>query len=961
MDMRSKFLASTLAIGLGFATPMVSAIVFSDVVIAQTVEEKKKEADRLSQLGIQQFKIGEIEASIQFFKQSLDIYKTIGNKQGESYLLKLLSLTLIARGQYPQALEYLQPMLEIARSLKNQDDEKIALRFLGAAYIATSNYNKAIENLDQSLVISRKLEGSEIEALILNDLGMSYYYLSSYDRAINYYKQSLKIAVNFKYKETEAIILGNLGITSLSTGKYTDAINYLEQVLEISYQLKDKVLEGKTLGNLGLVYDATGNYGKAIKFYENALKISRDEDKRDGESKALGNLGNTYYSLGEYRKSITYHEQSLAISYEIKDFRGIGRSLGNLGNSYDALGDYKKAIEYREKHLEVARRIQDRQSEGQALGNLGKTYASIGDYKKAIDYHKQSLVIAYEIKNRVGEASAITNIGFSYDGLGDYIQAIEYYGKGLLIAREIKDRQGEYVSLNNLGATLSNQEVELAITFYKQSINIAESIRKDIRKLPRESQEIYTSTVARTYRNLADLFLTQGRIREAQAIFDLLKVQESSSYDEQEQTSIQFPLHPLEIQVWNQIEQQKLSFKTLESLGNRLKQNHDRITQDMNSQPIAIGNPNKLLNAKPNSLLIQNLVVGDRLWVIWTNAKGETKTIVQPITQKELTETVDRLRQALSTSSSDLKQLKATSQQLYNWLIPPALQTELTQNPNLHLFFSLDHVTRYIPIAALHDGKQYLIQTHTLSNLITTETDMTDRFSSPNGPANILALGTSNAVGGFSALPSVESELYAIVKTQNPDKGIYPGTIQLNEAFTANSLRTANSHRVLHIATHGSFNPKTINASYLLLGNGDKLPIPEIANLTTLSDKHLVVLSACETGLSGNSPDGTEISGISSYFLRRGAKSVLASLWLVNDPATALLMKNFYTQLAQPNISKAIALQTVQKQFLDRTLTDKDAKAIDRGARPYRPGQPPPDSFEHPYYWAPFILVGNSL
>ena len=160
---------------------------------------------------------------------------------------------------------------------------------------------------------------------------------------------------------------------------------------------------------------------------------------------------------------------------------------------------------------------------------------------------------------------------------------------------------------------------------------------------------------------------------------------------------------------------------------------------------------------------------------------------------------------------------------------------------------------------------------------------------------------------------------------------------------------------------HCCFDPKTINASYLLLGNGDKLPITEIANLTTLSDKHLVVLSACETGLSGNSPDGTEISGISSYFLRRGAKSVLASLWLVNDPATALLMKNFYTQLSQPNTSKAIALQTVQKQFLDRTLTDKDAKAIDRGVRRYREGQPPPNSFEHPYYWAPFILVGNSL
>jgi hypothetical protein len=115
----------------------------------------------------------------------------------------------------------------------------------------------------------------------------------------------------------------------------------------------------------------------------------------------------------------------------------------------------------------------------------------------------------------------------------------------------------------------------------------------------------------------------------------LLKVQESSSYDEQKQASFRFPFHPLEIQVWNQIEQQKLSLNTLEPLGNKLIQNRDRITQDMNQSNIAIGNPNKLLNAKPNSLLIQDLVVGDRLWVIWTNAKDETQTIAQPITQKD--------------------------------------------------------------------------------------------------------------------------------------------------------------------------------------------------------------------------------------------------------------------------------------------------------------------------------------
>ena len=1008
--MRSKFLASTLAIGLGLAAPVVSAIGFPDVVIAQTVEEKKKEADSLMKKGWKLFQSDQFDAAFQDWKQALKFYQESKDRRGEGYALGGLGLYYQALKNYLEAVKYYEQFLEVSRELKDRSAEGATLGNLGDVYGDLGNYSKAIEYQEQSLAIARELKDRSAEAPVLSSLGNTYSLIGNYSKAIDYYEQHLLISRKLKdrleegsalinlgslyhelgdyskaveYQEKglstirelknifrEETALRNLGITYRSLGNYSKAIVYLEQSLAIARKLKNRSGEGITLGGLGTVYQLLNKYPQAIEYQEQSLAISRELKERRVEGKALGNLGNTYYSLGNYSKAISYHEESLEIDRETQDQRGEGSSLGNLGTVYQTLGNYPKAIEYQEKQLAISRKIKDRSGEGTALGNLGAVYKALGNYPKAIEYQETSLAIKREIKNRKGEGASLGNLGLIYASLKNYTKATEYYSQTLAIAREIKDRDSEYAVLTNVAVTLKKQnQFNLAIVFYKQSVNVAESIRADLRQLSREAQERYTSTVANTYRNLSDLLLTQGRTREAQAILDLLKVQESSNYDEQQQTSIQFLLHPLEIQTWKHIEQQQFSIKTLELLGNRLKQNRDRITQDMNNQSIAIGNPNKLLNAKPNSLLIQNLVVGDKLWVIWTNAKGETKTIVQAIPQKELTETVDRLRQALSTSSSDLNQLKATSQQLYNWLIPPALQTELAQNPNLHLFFSLDHVTRYIPIAALYDGKQYLIQKHTLSNLITTETDMSDRFSPADRPANILALGTSNAVGGFNALPNVESELYAIVKTQNSDKGIYPGTIQLNEAFTANSLRTTNSHRVLHIATHGSFNPKTINASYLLLGNGDKLPITEIANLTTLSDKHLVVLSACETGLSGNSPDGTEISGISSYFLRRGAKSVLASLWLVNDPATALLMKNFYTQLSQPNTSKAIALQTVQKQFLDRTLTDKDAKAIVRGAsgspnrgvRRYREGQPPPNSFEHPYYWAPFILVGNSL
>jgi CHAT domain-containing protein len=652
---------------------------------------------------------------------------------------------------------------------------------------------------------------------------------------------------------------------------------------------------------------------------------------------------------------------------------GKAKSLGYLGNAYYDLGNYDEAVKYHTSSLETAREISDRRGEGKSLGYLGNAYYAKGDYARAIDNYKSSLEIAREISDRRGEGKSLGYLGSAYYAQGDYAQAIDYHKSGLEIARKIKSRDGERVALNNIGLTLQKKnQPELSIAFYKQSVNISEIIRKEIKKLPREVQEIYTSSVAGTYRRLADLLLTQGRIREAQFILELLKVQEVRSYGKDQDTnvsSVQFPFHPLESQAFQAFEKtiaaNTLSPQILTAIGQPLIQNRDRITTESNNTPSTIGNPEAILKANPNALLIQNLVIGDKLWVLWTSASGKTTTIVVPnITLKQLNSTVQNFRAQIGSSYSNPDTLKAISTELYNWMIPPQLQAELAKNPKQHLIFSLDHVTRYIPVAALFDGNQYLAQRYTLSNLITTASDTSDRLSLNGRSPTILALGTSKAYPGFEALPNVDAELHAIVQDGN-SRGIYPGKIRLNEAFTANSLRdNLDSFRVLHIATHGSFNPKSITASFLLLGDGNRLPITDIAALTNLNTTHLVVLSACETGLSGSAQDGTEISGISGYFLYRGAKSVLASLWSVNDASTALIMQQFYKHIAA-GMTKAQALQTVQQDLINNKFTTKDAPTRSDLQVTVAPGTPAdqgrsPD-FSHPYYWAPFILIGNSL
>jgi CHAT domain-containing protein/Flp pilus assembly protein TadD len=834
--------------------------------------------------------------------------------------------------QFEAAEKYLQTALSLYLQLQNRSSEGNALYSLGDVYYVQQNYRQAIAFYQQALVIRRETNDRCQEARTLNDLGLSYSNLGEKQKALDYYNQSLPI--------TRA--LGNRGG------------------------------EASTLNNIGLLYSNLDENQKALNYYNQALLIWKAVNNHREEANTLNNIGLVYHHLNQNQQALNYYNQALPILKTVGDSSTAAITLNNIGLVYHVLGETQKALDYYNQALLIQKAVGNRSGEALTLNNIGGVYRELKENQRALDYYRRALPIWKIVGDPSGQATTLSNIGLVYYDLGEQQKGLDHYNQALPIHRAVGNRSMEATTLNHIGSLLvAQKQPELAIAFYKESVNVYESIRQDIRKLPRETQEIYTSSVAGTYRKLADLLLTQGRSREAQAILELLKVQELQSYGKDQDNSppIQFPLHPLETQALQASEKsiaaQSFSLETLKTIAQPLVQNRDRITQESNNTPSAIGDPQAVLNANLNALLIQNLVVGDKLWVIWTNANGKTTAIVVPnVTQEQLNSTVQKFRDQIGSPYSNLTQLKATSTQLYNWLIPPQLQAELVANPKQHLIFSLDHVTRYIPVAALFDGTQYLAQGYTLSNLITTDSDTTDRLARDGRSPTILALGTSKAYPGFDPLPNVDAELHAIVRDGN-SRGIYPGKIKLNAAFTANTLRdNLNAFRVLHIATHGSFNPKSITASFLLLGDGNRLPITDIAALTNFNTTHLVVLSACETGISGSAQDGTEISGISGYFLRRGAKSVLASLWSVNDASTSLLMQQFYKNMAAGKLTKAEALRQGQLNLLQSKLIRKDAPVRSDILVTVEPGSRAPSSsadFSHPYYWAPFILIGNSL
>ena len=729
---------------------------------------------------------------------------------------------------------------------------------------------------------------------------------------------------------------------------------------------------------------------------------------------------------GDTRKAIEFHEERLKFAISSSDLYSKGIALGNLGISHSKLGHYKRAIESHEEALAIFDETENILGKAATFNNLAATYSAL--LKKQDDYLLSNIVMSSDEKGTfdgysilptfydcnckifrfigifLGAGNIFENIGLTCENPDVYGTIIGLYKESLIIKSRLGERTGEGRTLANIGKLLNRQDQpELAIIFLKTSVEIRESIREDIRGLDITLQQSFTDTIADDYRLLADLLLQQGRIPEAQQVLDLLKLEELREFTDTRAvwTSDGLQLTAAEQTVADAhgslialgadvIECERTNCPDLETLYDRqqtLLAQYDRevarftatirdnrgddgIFQD----PERIsGDAQDLLEAYAaegeTALLIYPFVLEDKLWLVWATVGNVIGSIEVPVARGGLSATVQRLGELLQIGDTrNIADLQATSQQLYDWLIAP-LEGELAANDIDHLVFVNDLVTRYIPMAVLHDGDQYLLERYTLSTVLAPgATEMGDRLG-PVPETPVLGLGVPRPIGDFNALPAVGPELAAIVQGPEGD-GVYPGQVFLDEAFTLEALeRNVAAHRVLHIATHAEFVPGRKEDSYILLGDGSPLRIPDIERLERRwRNIHMVVLSACQTALGGPDQDGAEIAGLSSYFLEENrAETVVASLWSVNDTSTSVLMQRFYALLATGDFTKAEALRQAQLSLLkgeDLAALETRLATTRAGARPsLRAGaELPPDlGHRHPYHWAPFILIGNGL
>ena len=619
----------------------------------------------------------------------------------------------------------------------------------------------------------------------------------------------------------------------------------------------------------------------------------------------------------------------------------------------------------------------------------------MGEHNKAIEFLTKALSLKRSVQDLGGEAKVLNDIALVYSKLREYEKSLDFYNQALSLARSDGNRAGEAVALSNIGFLFQKQnQITPAISFYKQSISIYETLRDDINSLSRSEQSLYTQKISDTYRILADLLIKENRLTEAQHILELLKIreiQENEINRPQNQTSIkQLPVSIIEKQ-----EISKINPKFAKDIQFGSLPETDRLspTNPLNQSAQA------LLNAKPNSALIYHLITKDNLWIILATPDGKLQKFSSNAKQTEIESLTTTIRKQIEKceekyemcNKNDTQTLNQTTQKLYQPLFPPDLQSALTQAKTQHLTLALDGSLRNIPIAALHTGSQYLIEQYTLATIIAAQlTDPTDKIPSTTTQTPILAVGTSqpsiipvpdfvdrDQQDNFSALANTPFEVNTIV---NPSA--FPGSIFLDNTFTlANLQQHLPKARLFHIASHGIFRPNFLDYSYILMGNNQRWSIAQMdsdPNAKLFQNIHMVTLSACQTGLSGRDKTGMEIAGMSHAFMSKGAKAVTASLWQVEDESTAMFMQHYYRNLTTQ--TKAKALQTAQLKLLrtprvtlvsqlGRSLSEDFKRStrfvdLEKQAKSQSSDTsqvPKTRDYTHPYYWAPFILIGNSL
>lgn len=905
-----------------------------------------------------------------------------------------------ATEKYSLATKYAERAVKSSLAEHLQPSPLTAISYceLGEAYTRTSAYREALPHLDKGFGVFsripqaklRELNAIQMQYLLscMHNLGTTLMQTGQVDRRIEWYKKWLAAVQNNEAKNTtvEADVLLGLSAGYAVKGNLGDALALQLRGLKIYETTGSTASATYVLAKIDLanIYSRQGNPVAAISTLEEAAAALKPYKKTKEIEYALGmkELGSKYIVIGQFVKGLEYLNEAAPL---------IEKHFGRKSPYYIDLQKFvtianwsltKNHAEALESYIYLTNDLSntlgpDHPAVASLLMLEGIVYLAQNNPTAALNrFNKSESIVA----NKLGDDHTMIGMLISLKGAakamnGSDEDAILYANNALGMNEANRGISNPVKALGYFLAAYAYKNAgqnDVAIVLLKNAVNIYQSERDDLGALGIEAQIAQASKLAKIYQALADLLIESNRYEEAQVVLDMMKADELYQYTSRSGTyaprGATIALSPQEQKAFNTYSaliseiselnakkdslqkskplgyQPRISQITLEiaGLNKRISDNiiselrndfkdagKQRFADKKTLNSYTSGSKTSLIKELGDDVaLLQYYISNDKLGILITTKFGVTAR-TQNIPFSDLNKRVmDFYNELRSPNSSPL----SASKGLYKILIEP-IRSEIDKVGAKTVMLSLDGSLRYIPFGALHDGSKYLVEQWALPVFtVATQNNLRQQHK---GTYRIAGFGVTQPWGQLEALPSVQKELNGIVKTGG---GSIPGDLFVDQKFTADKLKSIHNsqYSLLHIASHFVFSPGTEANSFLLLGDGAQLSLEEIRKKNYRFDgADLLTLSACETARGGGyNKEGREIEGFGVIAQNQGANSVLATLWKVSDESTAIYMADMY-HLRSKGLSK---IESVRKAQINLMATPK---------------------YAHPYFWAPFILMGN--
>jgi len=916
----------------------------------------KDQADQLDTLGILYRKAGDTQKALDYLNQELQLWRRANSQPGQARALNYIGRVYADLGQDQKAIDFYNQALPLWRAASNRRGEALTLSYLGKTYSDMGDEQKALDLCNQALPIWRETGSHGAgEAGTFDTLGQIYAALGERQKALENYNLALPIWRSVGEPSGEALTLNNIGKTYSDLGRKQTAIDYYNQALVIWRALGHPNGEAFSLSYIGKAYSDQAQNLKALDYYSQALPIWRATGDRRGEASTLTYTGMAYYGLVQPGKALELYSQALPIWREVGRRDGEASTLINIGLAYDELGPNDKALPAEVAALSVAEQIGDPDLLGKINASLMRYLRTRGQPEVAIFFGTDAVNFFQQERNG--------NFGLDQDLQSTFTQS----------------RSGVYRQLAELLVQTDRlAEAERVLDLLKEQ-ELKEVVRGAADNPAAKSEPLpLTSAQQKAQGDLAAPEKAAMALTEVSMAYTTLLAKPSRTPAEDAQ------LKQLDARIEAGNSEVSAFFKSTLYPELALKAGAADANALLSKEKSDVSRlQNTLAEFGPRVLGIRLLLGEDHVYAIVITPRTREKVELKA-TPAELRSKVLQVRDDLRSPATDPKPHLA---ELYAMVVAP-LEAELkplesqaaaaNAAPVPTLLWSLDGVLRYVPMAALYDGAHYMVER--FNNVLFTP-ESYGHMAPPAGAQaaalRVLAMGLSKSYGGLPALPGVLPELESVVHDPSvpSSHGPMDGKLLPNDQFTLTALKAelgaGGSFPVVHIASHFVVETGGADEPYLMLGGdtsgdaqGYALTLSKIEDSAiTFHGTHLLTLSACSTAKGDAAKDGLEMDSLGMIAQQKDAEAVLATLWDVNDSSTSSLMSDFYSRwVKSPAQGKAEALRQAQLALLHGPPASPDNKT-GRGVSVAGEGPAAAQSrsigYAHPFYWAPFVLIGN--